>query len=113
MASVNEYRQIVRDVLQPFTEADYENVQATNRLVCDQQNDQYLVLSIGWAKRPKRRIHGCLVHIEIIDGKIWIQRDGTEDGIAEDLERMGVPRDDIVLGFREPHLRQYTDYAAA
>ncbi|MHC5722687.1 MAG: element excision factor XisI family protein [Nostoc sp.] len=46
----------------------------------------------------ERRIHGCLVHIDLIDGKIWIQRDGTEEGIAADLERAGIPKEHIVLG---------------
>lgn len=56
---------------------------------------------------------GCLVHIDLIDGKIWIQRDGTEEGIAADLERAGIPIEHIVLGFRPPELRQYTDYGVA
>jgi hypothetical protein len=38
----------------------------------------------------------------LIDNKIWIQQDETEDGIASDLLEAGVPKEDIVLGFR-PH----------
>lgn len=53
------------------------------------------------------------MHIDLIDGKIWTQRDGTEDGIAADLERAGIPKEDIVLGFRPPELRPYTGYAVA
>lgn len=49
----------------------------------------------------------------IIDGKIWIQRDGTEEGIAADLERAGIAKDQIVLGFRSPEVRPYTGYAVA
>jgi len=48
-----------------------------------------------------------------MNGKIWIQRDGTERGIASDLTEAGIPNDHIVLGFREPELRQYTGFAAA
>jgi hypothetical protein len=33
--------------------------------------------------------------------------------VAEDLVQAGVPRDAIVLGFRPPHVRQYTGYAVA
>ena len=57
--------------------------------------------------------HGCIVHIDIINGKIWIQRDGTEHGIADELTGAGIPKDHIILGFREPELRQYTGYAVA
>jgi len=45
--------------------------------------------------------------------KFWIEEDWTEDGIAADLVRAGVPKEDIVLAFHEPGRRQYTDFAAA
>jgi XisI protein len=41
------------------------------------------------------------------------EKDTTEDGIATDLVREGVPREDIVLAFQPPEMRQYTDFAAA
>lgn len=113
MATVSAYRQLVREVLKPYAEAEYANVDVKNELICDENNDHYLVLSMGWGDKPKRRIHGCLIHVAIVDGKIWIQRDGTEDGVALDLEQAGVSKEDIVLGFHEPRLRQYTGYAAA
>jgi len=47
----------------------------------------------------------ALVHVDIIDGKLWIQRDGTEHGIARDLLEAGVPREQIALAFRPPDLR--------
>jgi hypothetical protein len=47
------------------------------------------------------------------DRKFWIEEDWTEDGIAADLVRAGVPKEDIVLAFHEPGMRQYTDFAAA
>ncbi len=51
------------------------------------------------------------MHLDIIDRKIWIQRDGTEDGIATDLEEAGIPKSDIVLAFHLQRLRKYTEYA--
>jgi len=47
------------------------------------------------------------------DGKIWVQYDDSEEGIATDLPAAGVPRQDIVLGFRPPELRQYTEFAVS
>lgn len=41
----------------------------------------------------RKRVHGCLLHVEIIDDKIWIQRDGTEDGIADELVEAWHPAD--------------------
>ncbi len=45
--------------------------------------------------------------------KIWIQRDGTEDGLAGELEEAGVAKTAIVLGFHESRIRCHTEYAAA
>ena len=57
-------------------------------------------------------MHGCLIHVDIIDGKIWIQRDGTERGVAQDLIDAGVPRDQIVLAFRAAEARAEAGLAA-
>jgi XisI protein len=54
-----------------------------------------------------------LIHVEIIDSKVWIQVDGTEDGIAQDLVQAGIPKEDIVLGFHEPSIRPHTGFAVA
>jgi len=50
---------------------------------------------------------------DIIDGKIWIQRDGTEYGIANELVEAGIPKEHIVLGFQSEEVRPYTDFAVA
>jgi len=49
----------------------------------------------------------------VIDGRFWIQYDGTEDGIATQLVEAGVSRDRIVLAFKHPDLGKFTDFAAA
>jgi len=64
---------------------------------------------IGWKNR--RRYHGCVLHLDIKKGKIWIQHDGTEVGIANELVNLGVPKEDIVLAFHEPLVREYTGFA--
>lgn len=60
-----------------------------------------------------RRTHGCLLHVEILGDKIWIQRDGTEDGIADELVAAGIPKSRIVLGFHDPEARRFGEFAAA
>ncbi|WP_333195901.1 element excision factor XisI family protein [Microcoleus sp. S28C3] len=57
--------------------------------------------------------YGCVVHVDIKDGKIWIQRDLTEAGIANELVELGVPKTEIVLQFRTPYVRQFTDFSVA
>jgi hypothetical protein len=51
--------------------------------------------------------------VEIIDGKIWIHRDGTEEGIASELLKAGIPKERIVLGFKSPRMRKHTGFAMA
>ncbi|WP_425445542.1 element excision factor XisI family protein [Tychonema bourrellyi] len=53
----------------------------------------------------------CIIYIEIKDGKIWIERDGTEIGVANELLEAGVPKTDIVLAFYAPYRRPYTEFA--
>jgi hypothetical protein len=77
--------------------------------VFDRDNDRYLIVSVGW--QNVKRIHGVLIHVDIIDGKVWIQRDDTEYGIANELVAAGIPKDHIVLGFHAADVRPYTDYA--
>ena len=47
----------------------------------------------------------------MIDNKIWIQYDGTEYGGANELVDAGIPKTDIVLGFRHPSVRKHTGFA--
>jgi hypothetical protein len=54
-----------------------------------------------------------VLHIDIIDGKIWIQHDGTTEGAAETLVAAGVPQEAIVLGFQSPERRKLTAFAPA
>jgi XisI protein len=111
MDKLEKYRQIIRDVLKPYVSISYANAEIQNQTVFDDETEQYLIVSVGWSKDG--RIHGCLIHISIIDGKVWVQRDGTEDGIANELVEAGIPKEDIVLGFHEPDVRPYTGFAVA
>jgi hypothetical protein len=112
MEKIERYRKIICDILAPFTSRQYADLEAQNEAVFDEKNDRYLIVLVGW-KQKRKRIHGCLIHLDIIDGKIWIQRDGTEDGIAYDLEEAGVPKSDIVLSFHSEEIRPHTGYAVA
>lgn len=49
----------------------------------------------------------------MIDGKVWVQYDGTSPGVAEELAEAGIPREDIILGFHPPYVRQYTEFGVA
>lgn len=56
-------------------------------------------------------IHGALLHVDLIGDKVWIQYDGTDRPLAEELVEAGIPKDRIVLGYKSEHIRPYTGYA--
>ena len=82
-----------------------------SEVLFDRKRDRYLLIDVGW--KGHERIHEPLIHVDLIDGKLWIQYDGTEEGVATELVAAGVPHDRIVLAFKPPEVRKYTDFAAA
>lgn len=110
MDKLENYRCQIEKIFREYTTIPFSYGEITCEAIFDRLKDSYLLMAIGWKKG--RRIHSCLAHLDIINGKIWIQRDGTENGIAADLESAGVPKSDIVLAFHEPEIRKYTEYAA-
>lgn len=80
-------------------------------LITDSTHDHYQILYLGW--QGPRRTYTPFIHVRIVAGKAYIERDGTEDGMATRLEARGVPRSQIVLAFHPPFKRPLTDYAVA
>jgi hypothetical protein len=111
MDTLNGYRNIVENTLLEYTRIPYAYGEIQTEAVFDRTHDRYALINVGWDQDS--RVHGSLVHIDIINGKIWIQRDGTEHGVAPELVRAGIPKEHIVLAFRPPEVRKHTEYAVA
>lgn len=109
MAEVERYRQLVQELLKAYSEIKASNEAVEAEAIFDLERDRYQVVHVGWSN--KRRVYGCVLHLDIIDGKIWIQHDGTEGGIANELVERGIPKDNIVLAFHSPFKRQFTEFA--
>ncbi len=89
--------------------AFYEQGGVTSfRPVFDEQRQRYVLVDIRW--REDVQCYTVPLHLEIVEGKIWIEHDDTEEGIATDLLEAGVPKEDIVLGFHPQELRPYTEF---
>ena len=113
MATVNleQWRDTIERVLSEYAAIPYSCSNVEKETVFDRTQDRYLILIVGWEGHHYE--HGCTVHIDIVDDKVWIQRDGPEDGIALDLENAGIQKEHIVLGFKPPEVRPMTGYAVA
>ena len=111
MDTLDTYRQIIERILTEYARIPYAHGDVERQTVFDRTSQHYLLMLVGW--EGVRRVHGCLIHMDIINGKIWIQRDGTEYGMARELLDAGVPKDHIVLAFRPPDVRPHTGFAVA
>ena len=108
---VAHYREILHDLVTTRASHRISQGEIKAEAVIDLKRDHYEVMHVGW--QGHRRIHGCVIHLDIIDGKVWIQYDGTDEPVAEDLLEAGVPKEDIVLGFHPADVRSMTEFAVA
>ena len=111
MDNLERYRNAVRKIIYEYASYKPSHGQIDTEAIIDPEKDHYEVMHVGWD--GVRRVHGSVVHIDIISEKVWIQYDGTSYPVAEALLAAGIPREAIVLGFHPAELRQYTDFAVA
>ncbi|MFN8487563.1 MAG: XisI protein [Caldilineaceae bacterium] len=111
MDQLNNYRNLVKQVLLQNAEHAPTLGEIESMPVFDEQNDQYFLVDFGWNRTG--RVHAVILHLQIKNGKVWIERDGTEAGIAYELMEVGIPKEDIVLAFYRPERRAITEFAVA
>ena len=107
--NLDQWQSLLEKIHSDYAKLPYRYGDVATYLVVDQDRNHFLLMQEGWEEN--RRVHGCLVHAEIRNQKIWIHYDGIEGGIANELTELGVPKDHIVLAFHAPTVRQYTGYA--
>jgi XisI protein len=111
VANLEQYSQNVQKLLQEYAAFSKDEQEVETELIFDTIRNHYQLVHVGW--QNDRRIYGCIIHLDIKDGKIWLQHNGTENDIAEELVEMGIPKTDIVIGFHSPFKRQFTEYAVS
>ncbi len=109
MADLIQYSEIVQQLLQEYAALSGDDPTVDTELIFDTVRHSYQLVHVGW--HDDRRIYGCILHLDIKDGKIWLQHNGTENDIPAELVEMGVAKTDIVVGFHSPFKRQFTEYA--
>jgi len=111
MDKIEHYRKTIREIIQSDAQFKPARGDVQIEVVFDEANDHYELMYSGW--NGPYRIHGPVLHLDIRNEKIWIQHDGTEEGVANELLKAGISRDQIVLAFKAPDLRRHTDFAVA
>ncbi len=111
MDKSTKYRGIIKHIVFEYAKHKPRYGDIETEIFIDEERDHYKVMRVGW--QGERRVYGSVIHLDIINDKVWIQYDGTNRPVADALLEAGVPHEDIVLGFHPPDVRQYTDFAAA
>jgi len=111
MDQITRYRSIVKRVLAEHAEQVPSHGKIETLPLFDDSHDNYAVLDLGWDRVG--RVHAVILHIRLKNGKVWIEQDGTEEGVASELLNAGIPKEDIVLGFYRPERRVMTEFAVA
>jgi len=111
MAKIDRYREFAKQVIQNHTRHKISYGEVEIQAICDTDGDHYQIVHAGWHQRLRQ--YGCVIHMNIRDNKFWIEYDGTEVGVANELIELGVPKTDIVLAYLSPFARQHSDFAVA
>jgi hypothetical protein len=111
MERLNHYQEIIRAFLEASIAPSSNDPNFETQLICDRDRDHYQLVSLGW--QGHRRFYSVLIHLDIKDGKVWIQKNDTDRLIAQELVGLGVAREDIVLGLQPVYARVDTGYSVA
>lgn len=106
---LTSYQKIIQKLLMGYAESKPAYGEIEVETIFDTQRNHYQIVHFGW--HHKRWVHHCVMHLDIRKEKIWILCNSTEHDIATDLVDLGVPKQDIVLGFHPPFMREMSDYA--
>jgi hypothetical protein len=96
-------RQIITELILKY--AQFRPSHGDIRLdpVLDEKRNHYALMQVGWDRG--KRVRGNLIYITLKQEKVYIEYDGTEMGITEELINMGIPEQDIVLAFQAPEIK--------
>jgi hypothetical protein len=108
MDQLDRYREIVRRLIEDYASCNPTYGDIRTEAVVDRERDHYEVMQVGWD--GDRRVHGSILHIDIRDGKVWLEHNGTDARIGEELVAAGIARKDIVLGFQPEELRSLAGF---
>lgn len=111
MEKLTESRQKIKDLLSQYISSEKPRENWESQLIFDDQGGHYLWMKVGWEE--SKRIYYSVIHFDLKNGKIWLQKNMTDLNPAEDLVKLGVAREDIVLGLQPPFKRPYTNYGVA
>jgi len=111
MDKLINYQNIIKQSLTNYQKisAQVPDPDIDEELIFHNLRCQYLWFNIGW--KNDRGIKAVSVYIRIKNENISIEEYWTEEGIANELLRENLPKEDIVLAFHDSESRKLTEFA--
>lgn len=112
MDKIAQYKKIVGELVEYVFSICPTSKEVEIQKIMDELHGHYLLYSVGW--EGSDWVYGSFVHIDVKStGRVWIQHDGTDLRLADELALRGIPKSDMVIGFQAPHSRQFMEEFAA
>jgi hypothetical protein len=97
MDTATSQRKAVREVISQYAALRPSHGDIRLDALFDETHDRYALVQVGWDRG--RRVRGLLLYITMADGKVYVEYDGMEHGIVDDLVQHGLPENQIVLAY--------------
>lgn len=111
MEKINKYTKIIEKFFQEYINERFNSIQPLEyQMIIDEKRLHFQLIYLGWEQEDF--VHNVVYHFDIINNKVWIQKNETDENVAPQLMKLGVPNTDIVLGMQPLEYRQFTGYAA-
>lgn len=109
MDKITHYRQVLKEIIHQHSRYSPSQKKCETLAIIDEDSDNYLLIDVGW--HDSKRTHFVILHLRIIEQKIYVEWDGLESGVTRILLEKGVLKDDIILGFIRPEKRDLIDFS--
>jgi hypothetical protein len=100
MDTRTSYREIIKDVIGKYAKLRPSHGDIRLDTIFDERQDHYALMQSGWDRGV--RVRGNLIYVTLRGDKIYIEYDGTENGVSDELIKRGIPKDKIVFAFLSP-----------
>ncbi len=98
-----KYQEIIKQVIMKYARLRPSHGDIRLDVVFDQDRNRYALMQTGWDQG--RRVRGNLIYITLQDDKVYIEYDGIEHGITQDLISRGIDEENIILAF-QPQMQE-------
>ena len=110
MDKLEHYRTCIQTLLEQHSQFKTQE-EVENELFFDTVRDRYQLMRVGW--KGLNRVYHTVLHFDIKGGKIWLQQNTTDVDVGQELQDMGISKEDIILGLHPAYKRPYTGYGVA